>query len=183
MPTLPNPSWVKHFNMLRIITKFDELPFGKLMEVYEESNLENGADRYPHLPQNLQILEAEQDFYAYLQLFFRQEDSFYALWYANGVPVSALRVEPYEDGYLIAALETMPDKRNCGYAKALLNEVCRQLTGEGKTPIYSHIGRNNLPSQKVHICCGFSEILPFSRYADGRVNDYCQTYCYDKKTL
>ena len=164
--------------MLKIIYKLDELPFGKLMEVYEEGNRENGKVKYPHLPENLQLLEAEQDFYAYLSAFFRQEDSFYCLWYADGLLVSALRVEPYEDGYLIAALETKPDQRNRGYAKALLNEVCQHLISGGKMPIYSHIARNNLPSQKVHISCGFSEILPYSRYADGRINDYCQTYCY-----
>ena len=169
--------------MLKIIYKLDELPFGKLMEVYEEGNRENGKVKYPHLPENLQLLEAEQDFYAYLRAFFRQEDSFYGLWCADGLLVSALRVEPYEDGYLIAALETKLDQRNRGYAKALLNEVCQHLLSCGKMPIYSHIARNNLPSQKVHISCGFSEILPYSRYADGRINDYCQTYCYHKTTL
>lgn len=153
------------------------------MEVYEEGNRENGAEKYPRLPENLQLLEAEQDFYAYLQTFFRQKDSFYALWYAEAKLVSALRVEPYDDGYLIAALETRPNSRNLGYAKALLNEVCGILLHDGKTPIYSHIGRSNIPSQKVHTACNFTEILPYSRYADGKINDYCQTYCYNKDPL
>ncbi len=185
MPMQPSPFWVKPFDfaMLKRVYSLNELPFGKLMEVYEEGNRENGAERYPRLPENLQILEAEQDFYAYLRTFFRQEDSFYALWYTEDLLASALRVEPYEDGYLIAALETKPDQRNQGYAKALLSAVCQQLVSEGKMPIYSHIARNNFPSQKVHISCGFTEILPYSRYADGKVNDYCQTYCYNKKTL
>ena len=169
--------------MLKRIYSLGELPFGKLMDVYEEGNRENGAERYPHLEKNLQLLEAEQDFYAYLESFFRQDNSFYALWYAETKPVSALRVEPYEDGYLISALETKPDCRNLGFGKALLSAVCRHLTQCEMLPIYSHIGRNNIPSQKVHLSCGFSEILPYSRYADGRINDYCHTYCYSKKPL
>lgn len=169
--------------MLKIIYKLDQLPFGKLMEVYEEGNRENGAEKYPQLPENLQVLEAEQDFYAYLQTFFRQEDSFYALWYAHEQLVGALRVEPYEDGYLIAALETKPDQRNRGYATELLKAVCQHLITDDKMPIYSHIARNNLPSKKVHFSCGFTEILPYSRYADGRVNDHCTTFCFKKETL
>lgn len=169
--------------MLKIIYELDQLPFGKLMDVYEEGNRDNGAEKYPQMPKNLQLLEAEQDFYAYLRTFFRQKDSFYALWYAEKQLVSALRVEPYEDGCLIAALETKPDQRNRGYASELLKAVCQQLITDDKLPIYSHIARNNLSSKKVHISCGFSEILPYSRYADGRINDFCQTYCYKKETL
>ncbi len=169
--------------MLKRIYSLNELPFGKLMDVYEEGNRENGAEKYPNLSKNLQMLETEQDFYTYLQVFFHQEDSFYALWYDGSLLVSALRVEPYEDGYLIAALETKPDKRNRGYAKALLSDVCRLLVSDGKVPIYSHIGKSNFSSQKVHIACGFEEILPYSRYADGRINDYCHTYCYNEKPL
>ncbi len=185
MPTPPSPYLVRPFDfaMLKIIDCLKELPFGQLMEVYIEGNLENGADKYPHLPANLQLLEAEQDFYAYLEFFFRQEASFYALWYAEETLVSALRVEPYEDGRLISALETKPDRRNNGYAKALLSAVCRYLSSDGNLPVYSHIGMENLPSQKVHIACGFEEILPYSRYADGTVNDYCHTYCCHKTPL
>ncbi|MBE6982684.1 MAG: GNAT family N-acetyltransferase [Ruminococcaceae bacterium] len=167
--------------MLKLIDSLRELPFGRLMGVYGEGNRKNGAEHYPHLSENLQILEAEQDFYAYLQTFFRQKDSYYALWYAEDKLVSALRVEPYADGWLIAAVETHPACRNLGYAKLLLTEVCGHLVSNGKVPIYSHIGKDNLPSQKVHLHCGFREILPYSCYADGTVNDYCHTYCLDGK--
>ena len=168
--------------MLEIISSLNMLPFGELMSVYEESNRENGAERYPNLPANLQLLEAEQDFYAYLKCFYRQEDSFYAQWRQDGILVAALRIEPYRDGWLLAALETRPDKRNLGYARSIIRELLSYMERTQRLPIYSHIGRGNLPSQKVHILCGFAEILPYSVYADGRVNDRCTTYCYNKET-
>ena len=169
--------------MLEIIKSLKELPFGELMAVYEEGNRENGADRYPKLPENLQLLEAEQDFYAYLACFFRQEDSFYVLWRQDNTLVSALRIEPYQDGWLLAALETRPDCRNRGYAKALVKELLSYLEKASCLPVYSHISKPNISSQKVHISCGFREILPYSVYADGTKNDFCNTYIYDKKTL
>ena len=169
--------------MFEIISSLDKLPFGELMSVYEESNQENGAERYPNLPANLQLMEAEQDFYAYLKTFFRQSDSFYVLWRTGEVLVSALRIEPYQDGWLLAALETRPDRRKCGFAKEMINELLSYMEMTHRLPVYSHIGRRNFASQKVHISCGFQEILSYSVYADGRVNDHCTTYSYNKKTL
>lgn len=169
--------------MLEIIKSLKELPFGELMSVYEEGNRENGVARYPKLSANLQLLEAEQDFYAYLKCFFRQDDSFYALWRQNGILVSALRIEPYQDGWLLAALETKPDCRNQGYAKALVKGVLSYLEGTSRLPIYSHISKGNISSQKVHLSCDFREILPYAIYADGTINNICNTYIYNKKTL
>jgi GNAT superfamily N-acetyltransferase len=169
--------------MLEIIKSLKELPFGELMAVYEEGNRENGAERYPKLSKNLQLLEAEQDFYAYLHHFFRQEDSFYALWRQDGILVSALRIEPYQDGWLLAALETRPNCRNRGYAKRLIMELLSYLEETYRLPVYSHVSKRNISSRKVHISCGFQEILPFAVYADGTSNDFCSTYIYEKKTL
>lgn len=169
--------------MLEIISSLDKLPFRELMSVYEESNQENGVERYPKLPANLQLMEAEQDFYAYLKTFFRQRDSFYVLWRRDEVLVSALRIEPYQDGWLLAALETRPDRRKCGFAKEMINELLSYMEMTHRLPVYSHIGRRNFASQKVHISCGFQEILPYSVYADGRVNDHCTTFIYNKTTL
>ncbi len=169
--------------MLEIVNSLSALPFGELMAVYAEGNRKNGAEHYPKLPTNLQLLEAEQDFYAYLKCFFRQEDSFYALWRQNGVLVSALRIEPYQDGWLLAALETKPDCRNRGYAKALVRELLSYMEGTSRLPIYSHISKGNISSQKVHLSRGFRAKLPYAVYADGTTNDYCNTYCYDKKEL
>lgn len=169
--------------MIEIIKSLKDLPFGELMAVYEEGNRENGADCYPKLPENLQLLEAEQDFYTYLECFFRQEDSFYALWRVDSIPVCALRIEPYQDGWLLAALETKPDCRNRGYAKGLVKETLSYMSKTNRLPVYSHIGKGNISSQKVHISCDFREILPYSVYADGTKNDFCNTYYYNKKEL
>lgn len=169
--------------MLHIIESLNRLPFGELMAVYEEGNRENGAENYGNLPKNLQLLEAEQDFYAYLECFFRQEDSFYALWRMNGILVSALRIEPYEDGWLLAALETKPDSRKKGCAKALMQATLSYMEETNRLPIYSHIAKGNIASQKVHLSHGFEKIMSYSVYADGTTNDFCNTYIYDKKAL
>ena len=167
--------------MLQIITSLDLLPFGEVMAVYEEGNRENGAERYPHLSKNRQILEAEQDFYNYLRTFFQQKDSFYSLWIVNNEIVSALRVEDYEDGWLISALETKPEKRERGYATALLLETVSYLLRHDKTPIYSHVSNANLPSIAVHEKVGFVKYLPYSRYLDGTVLHNSSTYRYNSK--
>ena len=44
-----------------------ELNFAQLMEVYAESNRENGDEFYPHMPEGQRLLQAEQDFYQYLR--------------------------------------------------------------------------------------------------------------------
>ena len=169
--------------MLEIIRSLSDLPFGELMAVYEEGNQANGAEKYPKLSGNLQLLEAEQDFYAYLCCFFKQENSFYVLWRVNGRVVSALRIEPYQDGWLLAALETMPDRRNQGYAKTLVRDLLSYMEKTNRFPLYCHIHKGNISSQKVHLSCGFRQILPYSIYADGTMNDRCSTCVYDKKTL
>lgn len=164
--------------MLRLITSLDKLPFSALMVIYETSNRENGRQNYPHLGEFAQIQEAEQDFYTYLKAFFRQENSFYALWEVNGICVSALRSEPYADGYLIAALETMPNCRNQGYGTALLQAVVRYLTEGNKLPVYSHIHKTNTPSLMVHRRAGFREFLRYAKFADGSVSQKAVTMQY-----
>ena len=169
--------------MLHIVDSFNQLPFAALMKIYKEGIEENGLEKYPNLPLVQQIAEAEQDFYAYLAIFFRQADSHYFLWEKDGRYVSALRVEPYDDGYLIAALETEPSHRNCGYAKTLLQEVLIWLDKHNPAPVYSHISNANKPSLAVHKAIGFSEFLPYSRYVDGSVSHNAITMRYMKKTL
>ena len=169
--------------MLHIIDSRNTLPFDALMKIYKEGNEENGAARYPHLPSAEQIIEAEQDFYAYLKAFFQQPDSHYFLWEADGDYVSALRLEPFSDGYLIAALETEPSHRNMGYGKALLGAVIQWVEAHNPMPVYSHISRQNGVSLAVHKAVGFIEYLPYCRYTDGSVSHNATTLRYIKKTL
>ena len=161
--------------MLVIAESLRSLNFGQLMEVYEEGNLENGAEFWPDLPQAQQLLNAEQDFYQYLkECFFSTDGAFYALWVANGAYVSALRLEPYQDGLLLEALETAPQHRGRGYATALITAVMQTV---GDTKVYSHVSKRNTASLRTHEKCGFHRILDHAVYADGSVLTTSCTLC------
>ena len=162
--------------MLIIARKLNELSFGKLMDVYAEGNLENGQDLWPDEPEGRQIALAEQEFYSYLQqVFFKTEGAQYLIWEVNGRYCSALRLEPYQDGLLLEALETAPEMRRMGYAASLLQAALETVAG---TKVYSHVGKRNTASLRTHEKCGFVRILEHSVYADGSVNDRCCTLCY-----
>ena len=64
-----NLFWEKRFeeaDMLKWFRSVSQLDFRQLMDVYEETNQFTGSQDYPREPKNLQILFAEQDFYAFL---------------------------------------------------------------------------------------------------------------------
>lgn len=162
--------------MLIIAHKLHELAFGKLMEVYAEGNLENGQDLWPDETENRQIALAEQEFYNYLQqVFFRTDGARYFIWEENGRYVCALRLEPYQDGLLLEALETLPQVRRKGYAVRLIES---SLEFVGKVKVYSHVHKRNVASLRTHEKCGFKKVLNYAVYADGSVNDRCCTLCY-----
>lgn len=152
--------------MLYLATKLHELNFGQLMAVYEEGNRENAALFFPDLSEGQQMIQAEQSFYQYLQEgFFSAPGAVYALWVENCVYVSALRLEPYEDGLLLEALETAPDQRRKGYAEKLIRAVQAQFSQK----IYSHVSKKNAASMAVHEKCGFRQVLDYAKYIDGSV--------------
>lgn len=162
--------------MLKIVRKMNDLSFGKLMEVYIEGNLENGQDLWPDEPESRQIALAEQEFYNYLQqVFFKTSGAQYLIWEENGSYVSALRLEPYQDGLLLEALETVPEARRRGYAAQLMYAA---LESVGNVKVYSHVHKRNLASLRTHEKCGFVRILDHAVYADGSVNDVCSTLCH-----
>ena len=162
--------------MLIIANNLRELSFGKLMEVYAEGNLENGCDLWPDELEARQIALAEQEFYNYLQqVFFRTPHAQYLIWEVKGRYVSALRLEPYRDGLLLEALETAPVERRKGYAEALLRAT---LEHAGDVKIYSHVGKKNIASLRTHEKCGFRRMLDYAVYADGSVNNLCDTLLY-----
>lgn len=165
--------------MLRLIETMKQLPFSQMMAVYVEGNLKNGQENYPDEPEYRQVFLAEQDFYTYLQeMFFSVEGAIYALWEENGRYVSALRLEPYKDGLLLEALETAPDCRGKGYAKALIRSVQEKFAG---TKIFSHVSKGNLPSLAVHETCGFCRISEQAVYIDGSVNSRACTLCFQSE--
>ena len=161
--------------MLIVVKKRNELSFGKLMDVYCEGNLENGQENYPDEPPHRQIALAEQDFYNYLQqVFFKTDGAAYLIWEEKGCYISALRLEPYRDGLLLEALETVPQHRKKGYGAQLVRAA---LDFAGDLRVYSHVNKRNTASLRTHEKCGFVKILDYAVYADGSVNDRCITLC------
>ena len=159
--------------MLRVVRCMAELPFGNLMEIYAQSNRERGA-QLPGETAEQCIALAEQEFYGYLRrCFFTCPESRYFLWDVAGRAVSAVRCESYGDGVLLTALETDPDYRGNGYAKALLTDVLQYLN---PCNVYVHIQRNNGASVAVHLACGFEKIKTGARMLDGSYRPDHDTY-------
>ena len=162
--------------MLQIANSLKKLDFAALMAVYEQSNRENGRDNYPDEPEYRQLFLAEDNFYQYLQqVFFVTPGAVCAVWEENGEYRAALRLEPYKDGLLLAALETAPAFRRKGYG-VLLIEAVQSRFPEKK--IYSHVHKKNIPSLAIHEACGFQRISEQATYIDGSVNSRCCTLCY-----
>ena len=159
--------------MLKLFYKLRELDFEQLMAVYEEGNRENAEEFFPDDTPTVQMERAKQSFEEYLREdFFRVSGALYAVWEENGEYVSALRLEPYEDGWLLEALETKPIKRRKGYAAKLIAAATEQIP---KGPIYSHVGKRNAASMAVHLKCGFKKILDHAKYVDGTITHYSVT--------
>lgn len=158
-----------------------ELNFEELMSVYEEGNRENGTYLYPQESAATQMLLAERDFDDYLrQTFFRQKGAAYCVLAVDGSYISAARIEPFEDGYLLSALETRPGFRRRGYGQQLVNELIDACVHRGNMPIYSHVNNRNVPSLNLHLQCGFRVHKDFARYLDGSVRVDSKTLLYKK---
>jgi RimJ/RimL family protein N-acetyltransferase len=165
--------------VLKIATNIRQINFSALMNVYQEGNARNGKNWYPRADATEQLLMAEQDFYQYLsQCFFSVEGAVYAMWVQGGEYVSALRLEPYQDGLLLCALETAPEHRGKGYACQLLLAVQNWLGQHGPIKIYSHVSRDNVGSQRTHASCGFARICDHAVYLDGSVIAGSDTYLF-----
>ena len=172
--------------MLKLIHTISDLNFAELMNVYSESNMLNGAELYGNLTESEQLYMAEMDFYHYLNsVFFRQFDSFYAVWELSGRYISALRIEPYMDGYLLCALETSPQERRKGHACSLIHNVQEYLAEQGSGVLYSHVSKRNPASLRVHTRCGFEAVKDYAVYSDGSVlrNHYTLAYTYRKSEI
>ena len=162
--------------MLIVAKSLKQLSFGHLMQVYEESNLENAREFWPDEPLGQQLALAEQEFYAYLeQVFFPTSGSVYCIWQEKNAYVSALRLEPYRDGLLLEALETAPEHRRKGHAYHLMQASLAWVKEQGGGTVYSHVGKKNTASLGVHHAMGFERISEMAVYADGSVNDRCCT--------
>ena len=162
--------------MLILATSLRQIRFRELMEVYADSNEEKASD-WPDLPRGFALNLAEQDFRQYLdEVFFRTPGALCALWEEDGRYVSALRLEPYKDGYLLEALETHPLFRRKGYAVKLIQAVQPHI---GSVRIYSHVNKRNLASLKTHERCGFKPQSDHAVYINGSVDHRCCTLVYE----
>ena len=144
--------------MLIVARNVSDLKVFTLAEVYDMYTLEDG-----------------QDFYGFLSEDFFPE-GICCVWEEKGRYVSALRLQPWQDGWLLEGLQTHADHRGRGYAKKLIAESLRALKLE---KVYSHISRDNAPSIAVHISCGFQKILDHATYLDGSVYHTSDTYRYE----
>lgn len=164
--------------MFMMFHRLRDLNFGELMAVYQEGNLEHWHEDYPNFPEGEGILQAEQDFYAYLQQeFFLAKRAVYCVWEEDGRYISALRLEAYRDGLLLEALETRPGFRCKGYARSLLDSALAALSGREGLPVYSHVSKKNAASLAVHAACGFQKVLDYGVYIDGSVTHNSVTLC------
>ena len=155
--------------MLKIFLNYQELNIHDLFSVCEES-LQSKADQ-----KGTAIIQAEDEFSSYLkEVFFCVPGAFYAVWTDNARYVSALRMEPYEDGFLLSGLETAPDARMKGYATKLLQAVKEYIDCTIRLPVYSHIHKGNTASLALHRKCGFTQHSDFGRLIDGTVS--CNYY-------
>lgn len=163
--------------MLIVAQTMEELDFEQLMDIYIEGNRENAEEQWPELPCAEGLERAKQGFRKYLEIgFFPKHGARYMVWENDGKYVSALRLEPYEDGFLMEALETIPGERKKGYASRLIRAV-QDWMGHGK--IYSHVSKRNTASLATHDRCGFHKHLDHSVYSDGTINENAWTMCYE----
>ena len=144
--------------MLIVARNVSDLRVFTLAEVYELDSLQEG-----------------QDFYGFLSEDFFPE-GICCVWEENGRYVAALRLQKWQDGYLLEGLQTHPDHRGRGYAKKLIEESLDVLKME---KVYSHIRRDNAPSIAAHTDCGFRKILDHATYLDGSVHSHSDTYLYE----
>lgn len=123
---------------------------------------------------DLFTLQEGQDFYGFLSEDFFP-DGICCVWEENGRYVAALRLQRWNDGWLLEGLQTHRDHRRKGYAKALITAVLEELQLD---KIYVHIQRDNIPSIALHQACGFQKILDHAVYLDGSVHPNADTYVY-----
>ena len=153
--------------MLEIFDRLDPIDFRQLMDVYEETNQLSGARDYPQEIVGLQVLFAEQDFYQYLELFFKELGSLCAVWRVEERYTAALRLERHLDGVLITALEVAPKARRKGYGAKLIEAVKQYAQKQSITPIYSHVSKDNTASLATHKKCGFAILKDGAVFLDG----------------
>ena len=142
--------------MLKVCTSLSGLDFEQLCRVYDydENCLVQRRKLYEYLSDD----------------FFCRRGSFYAVWVMNDEYVSSLRMELFEDGFLLEALQTRSNNRRKGYARNLLNTILNSDVVPDNFPVYAHIYNNNRASMTLHHACGFQPCRDYARFIDGTVS-------------
>lgn len=159
--------------MLMICTDYDQLNIPELLQLY------SGSVRERMEQEEVSRFQAEREFCDGIKLdFFSSPAAFYAFWMIGDQYASGLRMEPYENGYLLCGLETQPALRGLGYATKLVCHVLQYMSGRGTAPVYAHVHKQNKISVAVHETCGFSKMKDYGALLDGTVSRHYYTFCY-----
>ena len=161
--------------MLKLLYTMGELDFARLSQVYRESIRRAGEANRPDLSEYQQNCYGESVLHEDLMMLFRHGGICAVLTQGKDY-VCAMRLESYQDGYLIAGLETDPEYRRRGFAGQLMQLVCLTLAEKGVKTLYSHIKNSNVASIKVHENCGFGTALDHAVFLDGSVDTRSKTY-------
>lgn len=165
--------------MFKKIVSSADVKWEDFFHVYGESTAENARSFYPDMEEKAGLFRAEEEYAAYMrQEFFPIPGAYLGVWEESGGYCSALRLEPYEDGWLLSALETEKSLRRRGYGQMLIEAVQRSLAPGEK--IYSHVSRRNKPSQNLHKKLGFVKVRDYAVYLDGTVDGGADTLLYTK---
>lgn len=159
--------------MLKIVNKICDVDFTQMANVYFQSNLEYGRSNCRSGTTWEQLRCGEMYMRDSLCSFLQTNGAILALWDCDGSCVSALRLEPYLDGFLLSCLETAPEACGKGYATELVKEIALYVSER----IYSHIHKTNAASLTVHRKAGFVICADHARLLDGTVSQAYYTLC------
>jgi len=152
---------------MKVFRSLQEMDFTKLAGVYDLDT--TGS------------FDKVRDFHDYLyEVFFRTEGAVYFVLEQGDEYLSALRAEPFGDGYLLEALQTKSGFRNMGFASRLLRSVVYSDEIPGGLPLYAHIHIKNCASIAVHKACGFYEHLDYASFIDGTVSSMSSTWILNR---
>lgn len=158
--------------MLKVVTSRKDLDYFALESVYSQSVASRELA--------IGMYAAQMEFYSALDDFFQVPLATYGIWLDNSQYISAVRAEPYRDGFLFSCLETNPDHRNKGIASILIARMLEWLEASGHLPVYAHVHKTNASSLSVFRKCGFTITDRPAVFLDGSVYTSHYTLIYTK---
>ena len=159
------------------ITDISQLSYMQTMQLYSRDLQEDAAAHYPSLTGQEALFASEQAFYSYLKdVFFQTPGACMYAWSVDGVLRSCLRIEPYENAFLLCGITTDPDYLRRGFGEKLLRGVSALYAG----PLYSHVEKSNYASLQLHLKCDFERRFEWARMLNGEMlHNFC-TFVHEK---